>query len=113
MALITDFCEQQRSLIENFGYLAAGVPPEKLPLYSSGPPGYWAKHNAHCFNYIRQILQCFADSTAEGHAEIGDPEGRHRSIADDVTHMCNDFDALLKWKNDRIASARPWHGWKH
>ncbi|KAK6608117.1 hypothetical protein H4I95_03497 [Botrytis cinerea] len=60
------------SILEDFGLLAAGIPKEELPGYHSGVTLTWEEHKAHCFNYVRQALMCFADSTAEGHIE-GDP----------------------------------------
>ncbi|KAI6343956.1 hypothetical protein MCOR25_011115 [Pyricularia grisea] len=92
------------TLLEDFGRLAAGTRPEQLPSYADGPPGYWGKHKAHCFNQVRQALECLSDSTAEGHNELLDPERHSHSIADTgVTHVCNDFQALLAWKNGHIA----------
>ncbi|OLN97970.1 putative prolyl 4-hydroxylase 10-like protein 2 [Colletotrichum chlorophyti] len=81
------------SILEDFGLLAAGVPKDQLPGYNAGVTLTWEEHKAHCFNYVRQALMCFADSTAEGHIE-GDP---HRVADHGVMHVCNDFDALLAW----------------
>ncbi|GJD02388.1 hypothetical protein ColKHC_11213 [Colletotrichum higginsianum] len=58
-----------KSILEDFGLLAAGVPKNQLPGYSSGVTLTWEEHKAHCFNYVRQALMCFADSTAEGHMD--------------------------------------------
>ncbi|KAK1510459.1 uncharacterized protein CCOS01_15290 [Colletotrichum costaricense] len=84
------------SILEDFGLLAAGVPKEELPGYHSGVTLTWEEHKAHCFNYVRQALMCFADSTAEGHIE-GDT---HRVADHGVMHVCNDFDALLAWSKE-------------
>ncbi|TEY43157.1 hypothetical protein BOTCAL_0377g00060 [Botryotinia calthae] len=84
------------SILEDFGLLAAGIPKEELPGYHSGVTLTWEEHKAHCFNYVRQALMCFADSTAEGHIE-GDP---HRVADHRVMHVCNDFDALLAWSKE-------------
>ncbi|KAK6222045.1 transposase [Colletotrichum tabaci] len=82
-----------KSILEDFGLLAAGVPKNQLPGYSSGVTLTWEEHKAHCFNYVRQALMCFADSTAEGHMDK-DP---HRVADRGVMHVCNDFDSLLAW----------------
>ncbi|PQE16815.1 2OG-Fe(II) oxygenase protein [Rutstroemia sp. NJR-2017a BBW] len=84
------------SILEDFVLLAGGVPKEELPGYHSGVTLTWEEHKAHCFNYVRQALMCFADSTAEGHIE-GDP---HRVADHGVMHVCNDFDALLAWSKE-------------
>ncbi|KAK1674253.1 hypothetical protein BDP55DRAFT_694976 [Colletotrichum godetiae] len=84
------------SILEDFGLLAAGVPKEELPGYHSGVTLTWEEHKAHCFNYVRQALMCFADSTAEGHID-GDT---HRVADHGVMHVCNDFDALLAWSKE-------------
>ncbi|KAK0378840.1 hypothetical protein CLIM01_03811 [Colletotrichum limetticola] len=84
------------SILEDFGLLATGVPKEELPGYHSGVTLTWEEHKAHCFNYVRQALMCFADSTAEGHIE-GDT---HRVADHGVMHVCNDFDALLAWSKE-------------
>ncbi|KAK1951986.1 hypothetical protein LY78DRAFT_594554 [Colletotrichum sublineola] len=84
------------SILEDFGLLADGVSKEALPSYYSGVTLTWEEHKAHCFNYVRQALMCFADSTAEGHIE-GDP---HRVADHGVMHVCNDFDALLAWSKE-------------
>ncbi|KAK1691600.1 hypothetical protein BDP55DRAFT_542395 [Colletotrichum godetiae] len=93
------------SILEDFGLLAAGVPKEELPGYHGGVTLTWEEHKAHCFNYVRQALMCFADSTAEGHTE-GDP---HRVADHGVMHVCNDFDALLAWsKKPERALPKSW-----
>jgi hypothetical protein len=52
-------------------------------------------HSAHCFNSIREALMCLADGTALG---SGDDPYKVSSIG--KLHVCNDFDALLKWATD-------------
>lgn len=102
---------RKTTILEDFGHLARGTPTASLPSYNKGPKGYWFQHKAHCFTQVRQALTCFADSTAEGHNELLDPERRSRAIADTgVVHMCNDFDALLRWKNERNIARKETNG---
>lgn len=54
-----------------------------------------AHHSAHCFNYLRQGIQCAADITLEGKTGEGPGEGSE--------HECVDYDALLDWANSHAA----------
>lgn len=54
-----------------------------------------AHHSAHCFNYIRQGINCAGDTTLEGKTGDGPGEGS--------VHECVDYEVLLKWANDHKA----------
>jgi hypothetical protein len=83
----------QTSILEDFALLSTGVPASQLPGYSSGVILSWEEHKAHCFNYVRQALMCFADPTTEGRAE----DNPHRVAESGVIRVCNDFEGLLDW----------------
>lgn len=51
-------------------------------------------HRFHCFDYLRQVLQCTADSSLEGW-DPGAIPGNTRGFGS--THICRDYDALGEW----------------
>jgi hypothetical protein len=51
-----------------------------------------AHHSAHCFDYVRQALMCFGDTTLEGETAAGPGWGH--------VHECVDYEALLRWANE-------------
>jgi len=52
-------------------------------------------HMDHCFNYLRQSIECFSDSTVEW-AKIDEQDGRRQGIQGwGIPHYeCRDRDAL-------------------
>jgi hypothetical protein len=52
-----------------------------------------AEHSAHCFDYLRQSIMCSGNVNLEEKSETGPGWGSK--------HECTDYDALLKWANDR------------
>lgn len=79
------------AILRDFGRMRFGVPLQTLQ------QGFevitWEEHIAHCFDYIRETLMCFADSTAEGHM----PNAPDRVALSGVQHVCNDFNGLVEW----------------
>jgi hypothetical protein len=73
----------QSYILESFAKARLGLDPAK-PL----------EHTIHCFNYLRQSLQCLADGTLED--ESIESHGRG------VLHVCNNYDSLVDWIQDPI-----------
>lgn len=54
------------------------------------------EHIEHCIEYLRQGVMCAADGTLEHgnlDTKVVDVEG--------VVHHCGDYDALVKWSEER------------
>ncbi|KAH8821805.1 hypothetical protein F5884DRAFT_867973 [Xylogone sp. PMI_703] len=70
-------------ILESFGKVRLGLDPVK-PI----------EHTVHCFNYLRQSLECLADGTLED--ESIEAHGNN------VMHVCNNYNALVDWIKDPI-----------
>ena len=51
-------------------------------------------HVMHCFDYLRQVIMCFADSTLEWA-----PEGVEGTNGWGSVHLCRDYRALMDFAN--------------
>lgn len=52
-------------------------------------------HMAHCFNTILLGLTCLADG-----ATVGGSPGTVKADYERTSHMCNDYNELLRWAMD-------------
>lgn len=84
-----------QATIREFAYLpdALRMPEGKPPLDHDGV-SFSGFHMDHCFNYLRQAIECYADPTVEW-AKINE-EGQRRGIQGwGIPHyQCRDRDAL-------------------
>ncbi|KAJ7037254.1 hypothetical protein C8F04DRAFT_1093061 [Mycena alexandri] len=64
-------------------------------------------HSNHCFNYLRQLLLCGADTTLEPTEVLNLPDGRVGAAAsgEGVRHVCRD------WTQVRSFVERNWQQW--
>ncbi|EJP63462.1 uncharacterized protein BBA_07638 [Beauveria bassiana ARSEF 2860] len=63
-----------------------------------GNPGQVSSaHLMHCFDYLRQTIMCFADTTLEW---LPAPPKDIGSTGWGFEHKCRDFDAISRWVED-------------
>ncbi|KAH8721154.1 Oxidase ustYa [Beauveria bassiana] len=63
-----------------------------------GNPGQVSSaHLMHCFDYLRQTIMCFADTTLEW---LPAPPKDMGSTGWGFEHKCRDFDAISRWVED-------------
>ena len=57
-----------------------------------------SRHWEHCFDYLRQVLMCTADTTLENLEQRADGGGLLASVDGwGTTHMCRDYESLVQW----------------
>lgn len=54
-------------------------------------------HLMHCFDYLRQTIMCFGDTTLEW---IPAPPNDIGSSGWGFEHTCRDFDVISRWAED-------------
>lgn len=66
-----------------------------------------ADHADHCFDYLRQSLECIADTTIEW-GRLYNIDGTVTGAINGygVTHQCRDYDAIRRWTVDNRSSNR-------
>ncbi|KAK7045129.1 hypothetical protein R3P38DRAFT_3308804 [Favolaschia claudopus] len=64
-------------------------------------------HINHCFNYLRQLLLCRADTTLEPTTVVKFPDGRvgASALGEGVNHVCRDWTQVRRFVEDN------WKGW--
>ncbi|PPJ54953.1 hypothetical protein CBER1_08972 [Cercospora berteroae] len=63
-----------------------------------------SRHVLHCFDYLRQSIQCYGDTALEGADEFSIAEGRDKVLVGTsgigTTHMCKNYDQIKKYAED-------------
>lgn len=54
-------------------------------------------HNDHCFDYIRNAIMCFGDTTLEGQSQTPGLEDIPGTDGTGAIHVCRNFDEVSKW----------------
>lgn len=73
---------------------ASGIP-------NSPPVKFLGSHIDHCFDYLRQAIECHADPALEPFIEADGTPMLHGSSGWGVSHVCRDYSALVEWVNER------------
>lgn len=73
-------------IMKYFNYLVIGGAYAELPRP--------IPHIDHCFDFLRQTIMCFGDTTLEGQSPY-----REKFLVDGngAQHMCKNFDEVFEW----------------
>jgi hypothetical protein len=90
---INELTRRIQATVREFAYLPDTLRmPNGQPLDHDGV-SFSPFHMDHCFNYLRQAIECFADSTVEW-AKIDDRGMRHGIQGWNIRYECRDRGAL-------------------